>query len=297
MHKVLPICLTLWAFLPPAAAADHQLDQALTDRYHYKILALRLPLQSNSQEYDPNGRPITVAQTGPWTVYGRVLVNKVTLDTGRLLVEGIRVAFAFDNDKKQLAPITTHQKLKVAIRLDNTLTSVEQAEAILGRVFAMTPEDVVKVAPTFWQKYLAKEQGISAKANDDNTARGSASQTQSSANSSGVLERLPNAGEETPVKLLSDSGVTPPKIRHQPSPEFSDAARKLKIEGVVGLNIVIDSTGRVRKPTIVKPMGVGLDEKAVDTVSSWLFDPARKDGRPVAVAVYVEVDYHLGSRP
>jgi protein TonB len=295
MHKVLPISLSLWAFLTAAAAADHQLDQVLTDRYQNKILALRLPMQSNSQDYDSDGHPITVAQAGPWTVYGRILVHKIAIDSGKLHVEGRRVAYAFDKDKKRLEPITTHEKVKVTLRFDDTPISVEQAEAILGRVFAMTPEDVVNAAPPLWQKYLARDLGVSANEKKEDTAKSGASETQSPASPSVAREITSGGDGKAPLKL--GSGVTPPKILYQPQPEFSDAARKLQIEGVVGLNIVIDSTGRVRNINVAKPMGAGLDENAVNTVSGWLFDPAQKDGRPVAVAVYVEVDYHLFRHP
>lgn len=94
------------------------------------------------------------------------------------------------------------------------------------------------------------------------------------------------------VAHLGDAGVTAPKILFKPESEFSDPARKLHLKGVVGLQVVVDDAGRVSDLNIVKPMGAGLDENAVNTVRTWRFAPATKDGRPVAVAVYIEVDFH-----
>jgi protein TonB len=85
----------------------------------------------------------------------------------------------------------------------------------------------------------------------------------------------------------------PPRILYKYEPEFSQAARDWKYNGIVGMNVIVDSTGHVGKVTLVHAVGLGLDEKAVETIRTWKFAPATHDGQPVAVAVYVEVDFHL----
>ena len=92
---------------------------------------------------------------------------------------------------------------------------------------------------------------------------------------------------------LGEAGVTAPRILYKTEPEFSEEARKAKYQGVVGLNVVIGPDGRIHNAQVVHSLGMGLDEKAIEGVKLWKFDPAKKDGRPVAVAVYIEVDYHL----
>jgi TonB family protein len=57
--------------------------------------------------------------------------------------------------------------------------------------------------------------------------------------------------------------------------------------------LVVGEDGKPRDIKVTKPLGKGLDEKAVEAVRSWKFDPARKDGKPVAVQIAVEVDFHL----
>ena len=92
---------------------------------------------------------------------------------------------------------------------------------------------------------------------------------------------------------LGESGVSAPNCAYRPDPEFSEEARKAKYQGVVGLNVVIGADGRVHNAHVVKALGMGLDEKAIEGVNLWKCDPGHKDGRPVAVVVYVEVDFHL----
>lgn len=92
---------------------------------------------------------------------------------------------------------------------------------------------------------------------------------------------------------LGESGVSAPKALYTPEPEFSEEARKAKYQGVVTLDIVVGPDGRVHNAKVVHSLGMGLDEKAIEAVRTWKFDPAKKDGRPVACAFNVEVDFHL----
>lgn len=63
-------------------------------------------------------------------------------------------------------------------------------------------------------------------------------------------------------------------------PEFSEAARNRKFQGVVGLNVTVDATGKVSDIAIAHPLGMGLDDQAVATVRTWRFSPAKRDGQP-----------------
>lgn len=59
------------------------------------------------------------------------------------------------------------------------------------------------------------------------------------------------------------------------------------------LSLVVDKTGGVRDIRIVKPLGMGLDKKAVETAMKYAFNPATKDDQPVAVVIALEMDFHL----
>jgi TonB family protein len=88
-------------------------------------------------------------------------------------------------------------------------------------------------------------------------------------------------------------GVSDPIAIYRPDPPYSEEARKAKYQGTVVLYIIIDASGVVTNCQVVKPLGLGLDEKAVDTVKTWKFKPAMKNGTPVAVRVMVEVSFRL----
>lgn len=285
MQKLPTIFLLVCALMTAAGAADLQLDKVLTDRYHDKVLALRQPFQSNYQEYDADGKPLMVAPVGPWTIYRGVIVKKITIDRDKLRLEAKRVVYIFKKD--HLAPFQSDERVRITVESKSPLSSEDDAGRLLDSIFMFDDEDIINSAPSYWRAYLRHPATTKPFAK---TERSSDDPSQNR-----VVDcspTLPDCG--TKVFRLGDPGVTAPKRLFVPDPEFSEYARKLHVEGVVGLNITIDASGQVKDVTIVKPMGAGLDEKAVDTVSRWRLAPATKDGQPVAVAAYVEVDYHLG---
>ena len=88
-------------------------------------------------------------------------------------------------------------------------------------------------------------------------------------------------------------GVSPPRTIYAPEPEFSEEARKAKYQGVCTLGLVVGADGRPRNIRVLNSLGMGLDEKAIETVKTWKFEPAMKDGHPVNVEIAIEVDFHL----
>jgi TonB family protein len=89
------------------------------------------------------------------------------------------------------------------------------------------------------------------------------------------------------------NGVGYPKCIDCPPAQLSDEARKAKFGGTVELQVVIQADGHPTNIVVVKRLGKGLDEKAVEAVSGWRFQPAYRDRKPVPVIVNIEVTFHL----
>src|SRR6202140_1794266 len=88
-------------------------------------------------------------------------------------------------------------------------------------------------------------------------------------------------------------GVSAPRPTYQPDPEYSEEARKAKYQGTCVLWLVVGPDGRPRDIRVARSLGLGLDEKAIEAVKTWKFEPAMKDGKPVAVQINVEVSFRL----
>ncbi len=88
-------------------------------------------------------------------------------------------------------------------------------------------------------------------------------------------------------------GVSAPRAIYSPDPEYSEEARKAKYQGTVVLWVVVGTDGRVHDVKIARSLGMGLDEKAIESVRTWRFEPSRMNGQPVPVQVNVEVNFRL----
>jgi TonB family protein len=89
-------------------------------------------------------------------------------------------------------------------------------------------------------------------------------------------------------------GVSAPIAIYDPEPEFSDEARRNKYQGVCLVGLIVDAQGNPQNVHIVRTLGEGLDEKAMETVRTYKFKPAMKDGKtPVPVAITIEINFRL----
>jgi len=88
-------------------------------------------------------------------------------------------------------------------------------------------------------------------------------------------------------------GVSAPRALNTPDPDYSEEARKAKYQGTVVLWLIVDQGGRPRDVKVARSLGMGLDQKAIEAVRKWTFEPAMKDGKPVAVQINVEVNFRL----
>jgi TonB family protein len=88
-------------------------------------------------------------------------------------------------------------------------------------------------------------------------------------------------------------GITNPIPISRPEPQYSDEAKQAKWQGAVLVSVVIDQTGKPINIKVVRPLGLGLDEKAIEAVSQWKFQPGMKDGVAVPVQAQIEVSFRL----
>ena len=105
----------------------------------------------------------------------------------------------------------------------------------------------------------------------------------------------PGSGWNTGGGLAQVGGrVSAPVALFQPEAEFSDEARRAKYQGVCVVALVVDTQGNPQNVHIVRALGMGLDEKAMEAVRKYKFKPAMRDGKtPVPVQILIEVNFRL----
>ncbi len=88
-------------------------------------------------------------------------------------------------------------------------------------------------------------------------------------------------------------GVSAPQVLFQPEAQFSEEARKAKVSGNVLVYLQVDPTGKPTHIRVIRGIGMGLDEKAIEAVSQYKFKPAMENGKPVTVEMNIEVNFNI----
>jgi protein TonB len=88
-------------------------------------------------------------------------------------------------------------------------------------------------------------------------------------------------------------GVSPPTVISQVQPEYSEEARKARYQGVVVLEAIVHEDGTVQIVRVVRSLGFGLDEKAIEALQQWKFRPGMRGGEAVSVSLNIEVNFNL----
>ncbi|MGP8260499.1 MAG: TonB family protein [Acidobacteriaceae bacterium] len=112
-----------------------------------------------------------------------------------------------------------------------------------------------------------------------------------------VVGPAPPADEAAAGVKQFGGDVTAPRIISEPWPGYTELARRDKVEGVVTVGLVVDEHGLPQHVKLLRGLGDGLDEKAVEAVKKYVFKPAMENGKPVAVYLNVEVKFQLADIP
>lgn len=105
------------------------------------------------------------------------------------------------------------------------------------------------------------------------------------------LEELRARGEVFTV--VNPKVMKVPKAIYSPDPDYSETARIAKFQGVCVVSLILGKDGNVQDVWVSRKLGLGLEQKALEAVRRWKFEPAMKDGEPVTVFLNVEVEFHL----
>jgi len=101
------------------------------------------------------------------------------------------------------------------------------------------------------------------------------------------------AQPQIPGLFKVGNGVSAPVPLNYIEAEFSEEARRKHFDGVCLVSVVVDAEGKPRNARVIRALGAGLDEKAVEAVNKYRFRPAMKDGVPVPVMITVQVNFKL----
>jgi protein TonB len=103
----------------------------------------------------------------------------------------------------------------------------------------------------------------------------------------------PGTGAGPGLQHAGSLGIHDPVLIYQVDPEFSEEARLHKFSGNVQIYLWVDELGHPSHVRVIRGVGMGLDEKAVEAVRQYKFKPAMQNGKPVKVDMYINVDFSI----
>jgi TonB family protein len=298
------------AIAPLHLQAANDLDQDLHSQYSNKILVLRNFYRGGKLRFDSAGSLASGSgPSGNWTTDGFVRVTSLSLSANRLTVEAERLPVGNNGQSFQfrsyfLKSLETRGqeearkviKLRIEVDFDGDSITATKAEDALSHIFLTDRDYLAALVPPHWRPCVLAASGndgektyVACRFPDEFRAIPGLASPPAGADSNRAAEPRSPA----PQFFKAGTGTTPPKVVSMAQPEFSDEARRIRYSGVVVMTTVVNKAGAAQDIRIQKPLGFGLDEKAVETVSKWRFKPATKDGNPIDMEIAVEVDFHL----
>lgn len=272
--------LSTCALVPTLRAQSSESD--LKARLMDKPLYLRGCWRDDTLNFDSAGQLKDNSSPVTFTLSGFEL-QTVHLKQNKLVLEGRRVGLELRDSKQQRVPLNVGkpgQREDEPMRIEIAASGSGDYGPALEAVFADGLSELVPSLPSYWKAYAAK-----------NFIPAAPSTTPAAAATSDPVQQTASPSDTKPRRI--GGGVKPPKLLHAKEPEFNEAARALKYSGVVLINLWLHPDGTVSHLSLVRALGLGLDERALAAVQKYTFSPATMNDTPVLVELNVEVNFQV----
>ena len=257
--------------LPALGQGLHQKDlqQKLRDDYESQFLALRSPDCAAEVRLDQDGHNVGRPEPCPLAIGGLLKIDHVDLKGNLLHFKTHRVLLAEDDLRAFLTPTMA----EVVLTFKAPPAARGALDAAMKSAF-LSPNDLATEKQAYWHEQMPLT---------GNTAGHGAS---ANGTPIGFLEAQP-------VYLVQPSVVSPPQGTFVPDPKFPEPERQARHQGRVELFVVINQAGQPAFLKVVHGLSDLFDGSALLTASRWRFKPAIKDGKAVAVAVNIDMNFRL----
>jgi TonB family protein len=276
--------------LPAFSSTRTPLEERLLAVYKDKPQMLQGFYCGTKLRFDADAKLRDGGQPGSWTVCGDVHIEDIEIKNDEVRIKAQRVYLYYDprkisfQDVELLVPQkeknnkTRQQNRQLEIHIARPVGADEAAiQSSLDKLFRPADKDFSDIAPDYWKPYL---QGRKI---------GKRPETIQKEEQLPLLKPIAGSGDSSANKK-----ITVPHVISSPNPDFSQEAREYRFQGTVLVKLLIDSEGKPANIWIIRPLGLGLDEKAVEAIKKWKFVPEKdSNAKPVESHAEVEVNFRL----
>jgi TonB family protein len=270
------------------SCAGTALCQASADEIQAQLkgrpLFLRGQWRDNKLKFDLSGN-LAAAVRVPFTLSG-IDVQSVKQKGDHLQITGRRVGLTFapDGSFKRVA-LDGHVSLEITGPPGSDFGPAVRA------IFAPDLANMLSQLPLYWGNF-GKDHFTSGPAVAAQSPIFQDRTPAEAAQHEAVAPRI----DPLPINgkpMHTGGSVRAPKVLKTSDPDYTEEARSLKISGNVALYLVVNADGTPGHVQIVHPLGLGLDESAVNAATKYVFEPARLNGLPVMVDLYIDVNFQI----
>jgi TonB family protein len=269
--------------LRPALYAQST-ESDIKTRLMDKPLYLRGCWSEKTLRYDSigqfTGKPVSVS----FTLCGFDL-KSVLFKPSKLLLEGRRVGLEMSDHKLQRIPLNggdPNNFKDEPVHIEIAASPTGDYGPALDAVFINGLADMVPLVPLYWKPYASTHFIPNGSAIDQPTKIAASDPSPSA---------QPSSPDAKPYRV--GGGVTMPTLLRVVEPKFNEEARRLKLTGNTLVHLWVTPQGTTTNISIVRPLGLGLDEQAVAAVQNYSFSPAKLNGNPVLVELNIEVNFQI----
>jgi TonB family protein len=256
-------------------------DPALTlaENLAGKALFLRGFYIASDLSFDPQGQLLnskSQEKTQDWTLSAVNILKAQRHGKGEIQLDGVRVAIRYNQDAHQFER-HAHNDEPIRITIATFADSAVEAQTLeraFAAIFSVGIDPALQRSlPEFWRHYFDPTLAWPKDALTDT--------------------RIITPGQTGPTVPTPEQMKTfiNPVTEHRENAKFTDLAIRDKINGEIDLRLVVDAEGIPRRITIIRPIGYGLDARAVEAVAKWRFHPATLEGTPVAATIIVREQF------
>ncbi len=260
----------LFLSLPSAlhgSDTEKDLEKRLKPIYEGETFIIRHFYTGNHLKYDAEGDLTSKAESGSWTLYGFYEVKSLALKKNKMELEGKRLFWSYDSKEKCSRYVPSSGKTRIEIKRSEGSGDTESLQGALLKICMSNDASLQDAVPYYWKYFVTKEFG-----NKNNAVEGNPIQRSHPRRTGGYVD---------------------PKAISQPLPPYTSVAKTVNHSGEVRITATVNKEGRVVVKDIIAPLGLGLDESAVDTISKkWKFVPASQHGVPVDCEVDIMVEFN-----
>jgi TonB family protein len=268
---LLYVFLSVFVLVPAAVQAQSN-EADINGRLWNKPLYLRGCWRDDTLHFDSNGKLKGKSDPVTFTLAGFEL-KKLELKPNKLVLNGKRMGLELaDNKQKRVSLNSMHIEIEASPTGDYG--------SALDAIFVEGLAGLVPSLPFYWTSYAQKNFLPVATAVSSPTV---------------PIASIAPAPMQQPA-LPADTKphrVKPPSLLSSAEPGFNEIARRLKYSGNALINLWVKPDGTVAHLSVVRAIGLGLDEHALAAVQQYTFAPATEDGKPVLVELNVEVNFQI----